>query len=116
MKSENILRCSHGVKRGNKMLCYGQTPIIFLNFPGFLKTSTPITLATPFDLLNIPERQLIVVVLPAPLWPNKAKIYPAYMFIDKFSIATKLPNTFLKPLTSRNLFSSSSQIKVSGTF
>ena len=116
LKSENMLRCSQGVNKGNRILCYGHTPIIFRSFPGFQNTSTPITFAIPFDFLSIPERQLIVVVFPAPLWPNKAKIYPAYMLIERFSIATNFPKTFQRPLTSKNLFSSSSHIKVSGTF
>lgn len=116
LKSENRLKCSQGVKRGKRMLCWGQTPIIFQSLPVFLKTSTPITWALPFDFPSIPERQLIVVVLPAPLCPRRANIYPAYMLMFKFSTATKEPKVFLKPLISKNLFSSSSLNKFSSIF
>jgi len=55
---------------------YGQTPIIFLISSIYSSTSYPNIFALPFVKFSNPVSIEIVVVLPAPLPPNNAKIYP----------------------------------------
>jgi hypothetical protein len=43
-----------------------------------------------------PVNMLIVVDLPAPLWPNKQNIYPPKKFRDISSITFLLPKFFVK--------------------
>ena len=50
--------------------------------------STSSSCACPPVGLSNPVSVDIVVVLPAPLWPSKAKIYPEYIVIEALSTAT----------------------------
>jgi hypothetical protein len=66
----------------------------------FCSISIPNTLAYPEVGSSKPVRIEMVVVLPAPLCPNKAKICPSYIVI-LVSLTASFPssNIFFNPLT-----------------
>lgn len=77
------------------MSCWGHTPILSLIFWSYVSPQTSIN---PEVGSNIPVNIEIVVVLPAPLWPNKTKMLSLYIFKLKSLTAIKSPslNYFLR--------------------
>jgi hypothetical protein len=55
-----------------------------------------------------------VVVLPAPLWPKRAKIYPLYIVIFIPLTATLVPNLLIRPLIFKHSLFASYLFKESG--
>lgn len=80
-----------------------------------LKMSMPNTDALPLLGSNNPVSIDMVVVLPAPLWPRSANIYPLYIVMLVLSTATLVPNSFLSPLILRHSLLTSYLLRISGT-
>ena len=59
-------------------------PIDALTCLGFLSKSKPQTFTTPDDLITVPAKIFIKVVLPAPLGPSRPNISPC--FTSKFNL------------------------------
>ena len=74
LNEANKRRCSSAVSISKRTSCYGQTPSIVLIVSISLKISCPNTSALPDVGCNRPVNIERVVVFPAPLCPNKAKI------------------------------------------
>lgn len=80
-----------------------------------LKISIPKTSAQPSLGSMRPVSMEMVVVLPAPLCPKRAKIYPLYMVRFVPPTAVLFPNFLTRPLTLRQLFSLSCFLRESET-
>lgn len=80
-----------------------------------LNMSVPKTVAVPAVGSNRPVNMEIVVVLPAPLCPSKAKIYPLYMVRSVPLTAFLGPNSLTKPLTIKQSLSTSYFLQASDT-
>mmetsp|Transcript_11049 Transcript_11049/g.16441 ORF Transcript_11049/g.16441 Transcript_11049/m.16441 type:complete len:251 (-) Transcript_11049:1514-2266(-) len=99
LKRQNIRRCSSTVSSLKSTSCWGHTPnFLRISLMSDLKLRL-LTVMSPAVGLSSPVSIEIVVVLPAPLWPSKAKICPSYMSKSKPSTAALFPKCFLSPLT-----------------
>mmetsp|Transcript_24495 Transcript_24495/g.59433 ORF Transcript_24495/g.59433 Transcript_24495/m.59433 type:complete len:223 (+) Transcript_24495:2647-3315(+) len=89
-KPANSCKCSSTVISGNSGLSWGQKPKRCLTAVILLSTEKPATVAFPAVILTLPVRHWTAVVLPAPLWPNSAKISPFETSSDNPSTALKV--------------------------
>lgn len=87
LRAQKSSRCSRTVRKSKRTLCCGQTPRFSLSYYMLSKISKPSTVAWPSVGSISPVNILIVVVFPAPLCPNSAKIYPLYMVILSLNTA-----------------------------
>jgi len=81
-------RCSRTVSLLNNTLCWGHNPRLSLTPSISLRMLCPLMMASPLVGGNNPTRMDIVVVLPAPLWPNNTVIWSWYMF--KYNLSTAI--------------------------
>ncbi len=114
LKEANNFKCSSGVSISKRTSCYGQTPNIILTSCIYSKMSMPKTSAFPFVGSISPVNIEIAVVLPAPLCPRRAKIWPEYIVKSIPFTATFYPKVFPNPLILRHSLSYSYLFRNSG--
>ena len=91
-------RCSRTVSIGHSTSNCGQMPKDSRMCSISVRMDLPFTMASPPVALRVPVSMLIVVVLPAPLWPRSAETWPGIKVTVRSSTATTpLPNCFFKP-------------------
>mmetsp|Transcript_17546 Transcript_17546/g.34250 ORF Transcript_17546/g.34250 Transcript_17546/m.34250 type:complete len:193 (+) Transcript_17546:3690-4268(+) len=72
-------RCSGTVSSANKTSCCGQMPRKDRIAGMSVLTSRPQIFAAPAEIGSMPVSMLMVVVLPAPLWPSRTNTCPSYI-------------------------------------
>ena len=85
-------RCSSTVISSKRTSCWGHRPRSDLTPSMSTQMSWPLTTAVPDVGGKSPVSMEIVVVLPAPLWPSRAVIWPSYMEMDRSFTASFFPN------------------------
>lgn len=95
LKVPKSSKCYLTVRSSYRVSCWGQIPIFYLIF---CKSVCPKTSMRPEEGSSIPVSIERVVVLPAPLCPNKTKMLSLYIFSDRLLTATNSPllNYFLR--------------------
>ena len=72
-------RCSATVRSSQRTSCCGHTPMLVRMAAMSEAMLAPLTKASPADGGTSPVSMEMVVVLPAPLWPSRPKIWPSNM-------------------------------------
>lgn len=88
------LRCSLTVSLSKRTLCWGHIPRLLRIRAMSSTTLNPLIWADPLVGGKSPVNIDMVVVLPAPLWPNSAVIWPLYMLSVRLSTAIFLLRGF----------------------
>mmetsp|Transcript_58666 Transcript_58666/g.154522 ORF Transcript_58666/g.154522 Transcript_58666/m.154522 type:complete len:257 (+) Transcript_58666:1930-2700(+) len=83
-------RCSKTVSSSTRTLCCGQKPMSLRTDRSCSGTMDPRTLIVPADWGRQPVSIIIVVVLPAPLWPRRQKHSSWYMVRERLFTAVML--------------------------
>mmetsp|Transcript_27002 Transcript_27002/g.89627 ORF Transcript_27002/g.89627 Transcript_27002/m.89627 type:complete len:238 (-) Transcript_27002:1832-2545(-) len=99
-----MTKCSRTVSSSQSTSCCGQTPMRRRISASSVRRERPATVASPDVGATMPVSMLTVVVLPAPLCPSSAKIWPSYIVSSRFATATFMPpgvsNSLRRPLAS----------------
>mmetsp|Transcript_777 Transcript_777/g.2608 ORF Transcript_777/g.2608 Transcript_777/m.2608 type:complete len:234 (-) Transcript_777:1907-2608(-) len=72
------LRCSQALRVGNKISCCGQIPKFWRMYEIFSFTLLSRNTMSPEEGRIRPTTELMVVLLPHPLWPSKAHTFPGF--------------------------------------
>eukprot|EP01137_Pigoraptor_chileana_P029005 Opistho-2@13609 len=106
LKPQKSWQCSMTVRDSSRQLYCGTKPRLWrmLSMPS--RMLAPFTNASPDDGGKRPVSMDMVVVLPAPLCPSSAVIWPRYIFSERSSTAT-LPLSYTFPRCDRRIPASS---------